>query len=401
MRATKWARFGFRTVAAGYWNCPEETEALLTLDSNRGKFLRTGDLGFVRDGELFITGRLKDLIIIRGRNHYPQDIERAVQSSHLALKPEGGAAFSIELENEERLVVVQEVDTRWKHEAPEIIETVREAISEEFEIQPAAVLIRSARFRKHPAGKFDARCREIFKNSLSVIAEWRATDERKNATPAAPDELNAETVELWLQKLLTARLNVDGPLIDARQSIARYGIDSLLALELTHAVENSLRVRLSSTSFCEIQRSQTSQARYWNNPTRLHTRQHILQVGSMLRTSFVAWTTGALGYSTRLTESTAYNVSLATRIRGEIDLNALRRAFTALVQRHSMLRARFPSGDGGPVCVVSEDSEIVYFEDAANWSEAALRNRLQVEASTSFDPENGPYCAHYFSGDPP
>ena len=79
-----------------------------------------------------------------------------MQSSHPALKPEGGAAFSIELENEERLVVVQEIDTRWKHEAPEIIETVREAISEEFEIQPAAVvLIRSARFRKHPAGKFD------------------------------------------------------------------------------------------------------------------------------------------------------------------------------------------------------------------------------------------------------
>ena len=72
-----------------------------------------------------------------------------------------------------------------------------------------------------------------------MIAEWRATDERKNVAPAAPDELNAETVELWLQKLLTARLNVDGPLIDARQSIARYGIDSLLALELTHAVENS------------------------------------------------------------------------------------------------------------------------------------------------------------------
>ena len=70
-------------------------------------------------------------------------------------------------------------------------------------------------------------------------------------------------------------------------------------------------------------------------------------------------------------------------------LNALRRAFTALVQRHSMLRARFPFRDGGPVCVVSEDAEID-IEDAANWSEAALRNRLQVEASTSFDLENGP-----------
>ena len=142
---------GFGPQAAGYWNRPEETEHFQR--ATGGKFLRTGDLGFVRDGELFITGRLKDLIIIRGRNHYPQDIERAAKP-HLALKPDGGAAFSIELENEERLVVVQEVDTRWKHEAPEIIETVREAISEEFEIQPAAVvLIRSGTLPKTSSGK--------------------------------------------------------------------------------------------------------------------------------------------------------------------------------------------------------------------------------------------------------
>ncbi|HEY0728993.1 MAG TPA: fatty acyl-AMP ligase, partial [Pyrinomonadaceae bacterium] len=132
-------------VAAGYWSRPEETETTFNARlSKRGKFLRTGDLGFVRDGELFITGRLKDLIIIRGRNHYPQDIERAVQQCHAALKPDAGAAFSVELGNEERVVVVQEIESRHKNEAETLIETIREAIAEEFEIQPAVVvLIRS------------------------------------------------------------------------------------------------------------------------------------------------------------------------------------------------------------------------------------------------------------------
>src|ERR1044072_7725154 len=86
------------SVARGYWSRPEETEQTFKAylsDTGEGPFLRTGDLGFLREGELFITGRLKDLIIIRGLNHYPQDIELTVQNSHPALRPDSGAAFSI------------------------------------------------------------------------------------------------------------------------------------------------------------------------------------------------------------------------------------------------------------------------------------------------------------------
>ena len=119
----------------------------------------------------------------------------------------------------------------------------------------------------------------------------------------------------------------------------------------------------------------------------------------MRRASFVAWTTGALGYSTRLTEASAYNVSLATRIRGEVDLNALRRAFTALVQRHSMLRARFPSGDGGPVCVVSGRPGSI-----SKTQRIGVKLRCATVCKWRLRPvsisRTGHYCAHYFSGDP-
>ena len=83
------------SVTQGYWNRPEETEQVFgaTVPGREGKFLRTGDLGFFRDGELFVTGRVKDVIIIRGRNHYPQDIEQSAEEAHPAVLP--GAAFAL------------------------------------------------------------------------------------------------------------------------------------------------------------------------------------------------------------------------------------------------------------------------------------------------------------------
>lgn len=100
------------SVARGYWNRPEETEHTFRarLNDGDGPFLRTGDLGFVQGGELFVTGRLKELLVIHGRNHYPQDIEATVHAVHAALREGGGAAFETGPDGEPRLVIVQELD---------------------------------------------------------------------------------------------------------------------------------------------------------------------------------------------------------------------------------------------------------------------------------------------------
>ncbi len=100
------------SVAQGYWNRPEETRQTFQAyvqETNEGPFLRTGDLGFIQNGELFVTGRLKDMIVIRGRNYYPQDIERLVQESHPSLEEGRGAAFSVDRLgcSKERLVIAQ------------------------------------------------------------------------------------------------------------------------------------------------------------------------------------------------------------------------------------------------------------------------------------------------------
>ena len=105
------------SVTQGYWNRPEETERACRAhlkDTGEGPFLRTGDLGFMQDGELFVTGRLKDLIIISGRKLYPQDIELTVEQSHPALRPACCAAFSVDGTGEEQLIVAAEVEPRYQ-----------------------------------------------------------------------------------------------------------------------------------------------------------------------------------------------------------------------------------------------------------------------------------------------
>ena len=168
------------SVARGYWQRSEETEQTFHAriqDTGDGPFLRTGDLGFLQDGELFITGRIKDLIIIRGTNHYPQDIEWTVQHLHPALRPDYGAAFSINRNGEERLVVVQEVERRTENlNADELIADIRQEIAEQHELQVyAIVLAKSGTILKTASGKIQRRaCRGNFlQETINVLAEWR------------------------------------------------------------------------------------------------------------------------------------------------------------------------------------------------------------------------------------
>jgi len=166
------------SVAQGYWNLPELTrqtfQARLANGDNR-LFLRTGDLGYLHD-ELYITGRLKDVIIICGRNHYPQDIELTVQESHPALQSGMGAAFSVEVDGEEQLVVAHEV----KHTAyrrlniKEVIGNIRQAVAQQHDLSiHAVVLLKTGGIPKTSSGKVQrSACRAAFlAGGLNVIDE--------------------------------------------------------------------------------------------------------------------------------------------------------------------------------------------------------------------------------------
>lgn len=174
------------SVAQGYWQRVEETEQTFYayLATGEGPFLRTGDLGFLQDGELFITGRLKDIMIIRGQNYYPQDIELTVEKSHPALRPNCGAAFAVDFKNSERLVVVQEVERSYlrKLDVKEVIGCVRQAVAAQHALEIyAAVLVKTGSIPKTSSGKIQRRaCRSGFlTGSLNVVNDWSENPQGK------------------------------------------------------------------------------------------------------------------------------------------------------------------------------------------------------------------------------
>lgn len=256
------------SVAQGYWNRPEDSERTFQArfaDTGRGPFLRTGDLGFIHAGQLFVTGRLKDLIIIRGLNHYPQDIERTVESSHEALRAGCGAAFAVEVGDEERLVVVQEIERRYlkKLDAETVIGAIRQSVTREHGIQAyAVVLLKTAGLPKTTSGKVKRRlCREYFiQGSLNSVAErvgysqavamevpLQAGEEKLKACGVEPHDLETEeaserihATQSSIAKMVAVLLKISFSKVDVNDPLNTMGIDSLMAVELKTAIEEDL-----------------------------------------------------------------------------------------------------------------------------------------------------------------
>ena len=131
---------------AGYWQQDDESPFAICLQMRNhalpAKYLRTGDLGVVYAGELYVCGRIKDLIIIRDQNHYPQDLERTVQTSHRSIKPGCIAAVAFKDGSEDVVVILAEIrkDTR-EHFHQELIEIISSAVTHEHQLQVHAVLL--------------------------------------------------------------------------------------------------------------------------------------------------------------------------------------------------------------------------------------------------------------------
>jgi acyl-CoA synthetase (AMP-forming)/AMP-acid ligase II len=181
-----WVRGG--SVARGYWRRPDDTRAAFDAhlaDTGEGQFLRTGDLGFVHDGELFVTGRIKDVMIVRGLKHDPHDVELTVEAADPAIRPGGSAAFTIDTESE-AVGIAAEVEPRHAdHDddlsgrRAQLMDTIRSAVAAAHGIQLAAVvLLAPGVLPKTTSGKIQRYvCREGLRSgTLTVIARWHAPD---------------------------------------------------------------------------------------------------------------------------------------------------------------------------------------------------------------------------------
>jgi amino acid adenylation domain-containing protein len=233
------------TVTAGYWRRPELTEEVFraTLESHPGRrFLRTGDLGFVLGDELFVTGRVKDLLVIRGRNHYPQDIEQSAEHAHPMLQPTRAAVFSHDDGTEERAVLVHEVVRSFDAgQAGAVIAAVRKAVAAEHGLSlHEVVLVRPGAIPRTTSGKVRrSTCRDRWlEGTLEALASGGA-----DSAAAGPGE--APEVSRALAEVVARELDVPVEQIPPQVPLVVLTLDSLRAVRLADAVRERFGTRVS------------------------------------------------------------------------------------------------------------------------------------------------------------
>jgi amino acid adenylation domain-containing protein len=359
------------SVGKGYWNRPQETEetfhAYLS-DTGEGPFLRTGDLGFLQDGELFITGRAKDLIIIRGRNLYPQDIELTAERSHPSLRSGANAAFTVEVNNEERLVVVQELEFRAKPNLEEVASAIRQAVTQEHEVQVyAVVLIKPGSIPKTSSGKIQRRATQArFENGelnivvsniikTSNIAREETRLQRSQLLALSPRECQP-LLEAYLIEQEARVLAIAPDDINPEEPLSTLGLDSLKVFELKNRVEVDLEVEVSVADFFE----------------GISTRSLVTKILAQMTTDGLpsvsltqqekntsihplSFTQQGLWFINQLTPDTpTYNIPIVISFKGCINLAILQDSLNEIIRRHEVLRTSLTVVDGQPVQVINQ-----------------------------------------------
>ncbi|MFK0050275.1 amino acid adenylation domain-containing protein [Streptomyces sp. NPDC090741] len=397
------------SVARGYFNRTDavaDTFGALVEGGDGTGFLRTGDLGFLSgDGdarELYVTGRRKDLIIVRGRNHYPQDIELTAERCSPALRGNGGAAFSVTgADGGEQLVVVQElIHGHGLADPAELARTVQARVAEQHEVRPhAVVLIRTASLPRTSSGKVARHaCRAAYLAGELLVTAVHADEEQPAAAggdaaaeapvPAAGDR---EAVLAHLRRAAAVLLRTRPEEVPADASPAALGLDSLDSVRLLHRLQREFGLELGPEEAFSLTLAELADAIATADSGASGTAPAPLADappgdGELSHGQRAMW------FMHRMDpDGSAYHLAAAAELSGEVDAAALRRALAAVVRRHAALRTTFPEVGDGPVQRVHAVLEPEFTEtDASAWPAERMRAELTALAYRPFDVEAGP-----------
>lgn len=219
-------------IAQGYWKKERVNKVAFSqkvsgeLDKS---YFRTGDLGLLKDGELFVTGRMKDLIIVRGRNHYPQDLEETSENSHDFLQKGGAAAFSIDCHGEEKLYLLQELKKEHRSSAPyeKLAACIRSRILQVHGVELESVIfLKPGGVLKTSSGKVQRqKCKKYYQDQmLDIISELKAEPVKRSQEHELPGRVSQ--IEEWILSQITTRMNIK---IDYHEELSFFdlGLDSV------------------------------------------------------------------------------------------------------------------------------------------------------------------------------
>lgn len=392
-------------VARGYWGAPEESAATFgaTVPGLPGRhFLRTGDLGCLLDGDLYLTGRQKDVIVIQGQNHYPHDLERDAERAHPALRPTCTAAFAVEADGAPRVLLCAELVSYGASRDPgQIAATVGAHLLRRHGVRlHALVLLRRGGVPKTTSGKVRrGACRDRYlAGTLPVYAEVPL---ESDPTPPLPDPvelavLNAEAATGRLADALLDRaarglpdrLRTDQPLVAA-------GIDSMRAVALHHAVEERYGVilgladLLGETSVRELAGRVVQAVRDGRTPVlapdpRRSSPAASAPDGPAPWQPLTERQRGLWFETVLMADAPVHQLARALRLDATVPDERLERALRRLVRRHPALRTGFAVRDGQPGFRVDRDGPVPSWRDAPP-SAAGLAESLRSEADRPFD----------------
>ncbi|WP_440964825.1 condensation domain-containing protein [Massilia sp. GER05] len=385
------------SVCAGYWNRPDLNAILFSgrVEGLPGHYLRTGDLGFLRDGDLFVTGRVKELMIFDARNIYPQDVEKTLEQLDPAFRPLSAAAFSIERGGEDELILVQELELQVRADVSGLVARVRAEIAEQHGILRlgAIVLVKAGSLPRTTSGKIQrVLCREMFlEDKLIPVWAWRNSDQLSSVKAnegGAPSPTAQALLKIWECCTGTAAPGVDDDFLSV-------GGHSLLAVQLMARIQSHFEVDLPLQVMFEASTIRSLAERIDLAPRlnsgicapipRVERNRYLPLSHAQQRLWFIDQLEGG-GHST-------YVIPLALRLRGELRTDAMQEALNGMIARHETLRTVFDTVDGKPVQIIAPKLALplpITDLQSCPDADAELQRLLRIEANCGFDLRCGP-----------
>ncbi|MEV4504240.1 amino acid adenylation domain-containing protein [Streptomyces klenkii] len=382
------------SVAAGYWERPEETARTFgaTLAHYPGHtFLRTGDLGFESRGELFVTGRIKDLMVVRGRNHYPQDVEQTAERAHPLLQPTRAAAFPTDEGGVEEVVLVHEVARGFTAgDGPAVLAAVREAVAAEHGLAlREVVLVRPGTIPRTTSGKIRrSACREL----------W--AEDRLNRVAVTTAERRSPAARSRVALVVAAALGVPAEELDPAAPLVTLGLDSLRAVRLATALhrltgaEVSVERLLDGTTTEDLDREAGGPQDPAGAPAGSAPAVWLADGDEPARATRAQewmWLLAEMG------AGSAYHMPGGVRLRGPVDASLMAGCLSGLVARHPGLRVAFTTADDGTLLVAPRPPQPLEIPvvDVSGEDGPAARERRCHEvigdlAAAPFDLTGGP-----------
>ena len=380
------------SIAHGYWRNPEATAKTFVQHAGR-TWLRTGDLGFIRDGEVYITGRLKDLLIVRGHNLYPQDIEQTVEREVEVVRKGRVAAFAVNDQGLEGIGIAAEISRSVQKILPPeaLIKAIRQAVAEAYQQAPSVVvLLNPGALPKTSSGKVQRAACGLRHADGSLDSYAQFPDLQTHTSDVGLEsELQSQIAAIWCEQLQVATVAADdhffllgGNSITATQVVAR--------LRETLGLELNLRMLFEAPTLAAFA-ANVAQLQQGGGVAQgaIHalSRQDDLPQSLAQNRLWITWQLDP--------HSSAYTIPGALRLRGELDEDAVRASFQQLIQRHEALRTRFYERDGQAFqrvdANVEFDLQVIDLSDLpAAEREVRAQQIREDEARTQFDLEKGP-----------